>query len=428
MTRQQKVWIQAFQSVPQAWRQWLCACEDLPRITIGGLLLILLGYVYCNAGEPVDDALRHLVAYRFHYDYHIAYPWATLPSFDCWYLFDVFMGWMHRTFQEQAIPIVRTLSCLGFIGALWQMCKNASINWRVVIILAGVFLVHFRMELCRPAPIESILFLWAVALQPKRWYWHMLLGLGMASFYYLFFIYLIPLILVRRIYVVPLLLGLFGWWSAVGAEFFHVFFVLTKVSENSALPILESAPWLVALAGTWLLLLPVIYFWRKDPRGIVLIVWFLAANRVRYLETVYPLCLRFAQHLCPRVSRVVVLALFCYLLSQIYPTEGSLGYKGIVPANSKVFCVSMTDSFRTLYRNDVQIAPCMAAAWNDPKIVAAMKQGLKGEFDPDLLTMGFDYIIESSINWTPQLMHQYGSRLRLVSTQHALRVWRVSRP
>src|ERR1035441_3099512 len=47
--------------------------------------------------EPPDDLLRHMKAYTYGYDYRQMWPFSPrLPSFDMYYLFDVFTGAVHH--------------------------------------------------------------------------------------------------------------------------------------------------------------------------------------------------------------------------------------------------------------------------------------------------------------------------------------------
>ena len=85
----------------------------------------------------------------------------------------------------------------------------------------------------RPAVLESGLFLIAYGLSDKESEtFHFLLGLFMASFYYLFWIYLIPLAFIRRGYLFAIIAGLAGWLTYAGTEYFEVVFSLLTVGAN----------------------------------------------------------------------------------------------------------------------------------------------------------------------------------------------------
>jgi hypothetical protein len=89
--------------------------------------------------------------------------------------------------------------------------------------------------------------------------------------------------------------------------------------------------------------------------------------------------------------------------------------------------MDMGDAFKILYQNDAQVAPCMSAAWNDPAILKALKRGLDHKLDKGLFDLGFDYLVESNISWTKELLDENRGKLELVETRGDRRVWRFVR-
>ena len=82
--------------------------------------------------EPPDDLLRHMKAYTYGYDYRQMWPFSPgLPSFDMYYLFDVFTGAVHHALGPFSFVIIQVLAISLFAVAIYWMLQGASSrNWR----------------------------------------------------------------------------------------------------------------------------------------------------------------------------------------------------------------------------------------------------------------------------------------------------------
>lgn len=404
--------------------------------------MFVLCCLYCAALavfplEPCDDLLRHMKAYAYGYDYRRMFPFSPgVPSFDMYLPFDVLVGHIHHFFGPYGFIIVQ-IAAIGLVaGAVyWLMGDATSRNLRFIATAAIVTACSTRLSLARPATFETGLFLLAIAAcrdqRVKPWF-HLVLGLVMAGFYYLFWIYLIPLVFYRRIYWVPLLAGIIGWAVYGGNDYVVVVQQLLMMKGTRGISISEAASLVgrdgvhPAILAASALFIPVFFYWRRDRKKLCATAWFILSNQVRYLEVIVPLLASYAQFWNIRLSRGVCLLLFCSLVF-IRPStksaDGWLVLHDAVPRGSRVLCLGMKDMFKVVYGNDhVQVSPCMEPGWDRQGVVAAMaRYESQGVLDPSTDLRQYDFIIEDNLKQIPP-------SLRLYKVAGHYRVWSVLPP
>jgi hypothetical protein len=247
----------------------------------------------------------------------------------------------------------------------------------------------------------------------------------MTSFYYLFFIYLIPLVFYRRAYLVALLIGLAGWFHYAGTEYVRVLRdVFMMNSMRDGLRVAEDAGLFSYGAKYLFILVPVICFWRRDWKKLVSVAWFALPNQARYLETLIPLLSSYARFWQMRITQTrLLLVTFCILLWNIGSTPRENSYAmlaGIVPAGSRVVSLENETMFKLIYTNDnLRVTPCQDIAWDTPVYRTAKMTALRygmlapGFFNPNQ----YDFLVEKNLTHVPE-----GFQLYTVSGKY--RVWK----
>ena len=257
-------------------------------------LIFLFGAFF--SPMPADDLLRHVHAWRYDYDYRLLFP--DYPyAFNSWHLFDVAVGGLYQLFGDLSIKLIQGMSLMLFAVGVWLNLKGLHPDWKKLVVLLVIWLLAPRFLLARPAMFEASLMLIAIGLTHYRYHpWvdrvvHLSLGMLMVSFYHLFFIYTLPLLLWRKIYIVPMLVGAGSWYFLTDGDYaVEVYEILTFgslriegviVSENVfALPVIA-----LVLATAWLFAQPM----RQQWRWWLMAGWFSLPMQLRYLiDILYP--------------------------------------------------------------------------------------------------------------------------------------------
>jgi hypothetical protein len=236
----------------------------------------------------------------------------------------------------------------------------------------------------------------------------------MSSFYHLFFIYLIPLVIYRRVYLLSMIAGFIGWYVYAGLDFFYnIVRVLTIQSQRGGIAISEAAPIFAAMLPNMFLIIPILFFWRKDIKRLVCAGWFFLSNQVRYLEVLMPVMLSYAKHWDVKISQSMLIIIFistsCFR-SVTLPADSVRAFSGIIPAGSRVLCLEHTPMFKLIYTGDkLRLTPCMDVGWDSNEVKEAMVVANKkgtfnlAAFKPD----SYDYVVESSLKEIPKGMSLY---------------------
>jgi len=412
--------VAAFLQKTEAWYGNLMSSkaitEELPFSSIVAILCLYCLTIVAIPVMPADDLLRNLLAYTVGYDYERMFAWSSIPKYDLYYLFDVFAGLLHRCFGFYAfIPI--QLACIASFssGYLWLL-RGTNNNLRLASLVLVLHLVLPRLLLGRPAGFETGLFLIAfAAIEDKRvrWWVHVLIGAIMASFYHLFWLYLLPLALMRRVYALPLAAGLAGWLWYGGSEYVDVVRGLLFAKEARPFMISEAVSSVTAILPNAYILLPLCFFWRKNLKLALSAGWFIASNQLRYMEIFIPLLVSMVRSWNYRPHLFVVISLVLVLFtSRQYQNEWSAEtFRNRFPPGSTVLDLTASAYFQILYANPgTKVAPAFEITWTDPKIQAAITLAIKqGKLDCSALAgYRFDFIVEDNMKQVPSCLTLHG--------------------
>lgn len=401
-------------------------------MTLGGMVVCFI--IYCLLLvvfpiEPSDDLLRHLTSYLYNYDYKLMFPASSgVPSWNMYLLFDIVAGLLHVSLGQYSFIVVQICAMSLFAGSTYWLLKDAtSMNLKFVLLMLVLALCFGRITLARPSTFMSGLFLLAAAASNDdrvKWWFHLILGSVMACFYYLFWIYFIPLIILRRIYAIPLVSGLIGWTLYGGSDYWRVIHEILTMKGRRGFAIVEATPIFFTLMTVAMILLPVFFYWRTDRKRLLASFWFFLSNQSRYLEVIIPLFVSYAKNWNVKLSQsaviLVVLTLLCYR-TQTGAEDSFRVLKGAVPPNSRVLLLEIDPMFKTLYAGDhLRLSPCMEPGWDSREVVKAMTEaGKSGKFNTDALqTYPYDYLIEKNLREIP-------AGLELTRIAGKYRVWKI---
>lgn len=399
--------------------------DDMPLssvVTILGLFCLSLVIIPVT---PADDLLRNLLAYQVGYDYSKMFAFSHFPQYDLYYLFDVSVGILHQAIGYYAfIPV--QLACIGIFsfGYLW-MLRGVNNNLRFASLIVVLQLVLPRLLLGRPAGFEAGLFLVAfAAIEDERvkWWVHVIIGCLMASFYHLFWLYLIPLAFMRRVYAIPLMAGFCGWAWYGGLEYFEVIKGLLFAKSERPFMISEAASSLTAILPNAYILLPMCFFWRKNIKVVLSAVWFVASNQLRYMEIFVPLFVSVVRSWNYRPHFFVVMSLVLVLFtSRQYQNHFAPStFKGQFPPGSVVLDLTASTYFQILYTNPkIKVSPAFEITWTDKKIQDAVAGAVnKGHFEcSSVEKYGFDFIVEDNLRDIPACF-------QLAGVSKKYRIWK----
>ena len=382
--------------------------------------------------EPPDDLLRHMKAYTYGYDYRHMWPFSPgLPSFDMYYLFDVFAGAVHHVLGPSSFVVIQVLAFALYAAAIYWMLQGASNrNWRFTLMMIILSLVLYRIILARPSTFASGLFLLALAAcndNRIKWWMHLILGCIIACVYHMFFIYLIPLVIYKRAYIVSLISGIAGWYIYAGTEYFQTIISAMAIeSHRAGILVAESQPIWHAFLPTLFIILPVLFYWRKDVKRLLASGWFLVSNRMRYIEVLAPALASYAKHWDVKLSQVsvgLILISLCFYRPVTHKDDSWFALKGVVPPGSSVLCLHSDPMYKMVYANEgLKLSPCMDAGWDTDDIKTAISMAITdGKLYRKVLMSGhYEFVVENNLKEIPK-----GLSLYKISGKY--RIWKVPR-
>ena len=390
-----------------------------------GMLIFLLGIVVLKPFPP-DDLLRHLVAYKYSYDYGNMYPDSWNFSYEIYPVFDRIYGILHSSFGDLSIQIVQfSAAILAFVAFIAHQKKNFKVDPLFVFLVLGLFisLIGFRMVLGRPTIFVSMLFLLCLVVQGPI---AILLSMFIAVSYYFWFIYLIPLVFYRKEHLVSLLIGIVFWLAVSNFTYFSDVYTFSSLEAGKLMEIAEESPIFNLFVYVPLFVL-VVYFYLVNGhrKYLVPIVLFALINKIRFIEVIVPLVLF---SLIPKglswLGKGGVRRFFCYLFAffMIYnATIVPFASNNVKLDNSRVFSDSMTTAFDLTYNSEnISVSPGMCLGCLDKVLQAQIKtMGVNGTVDCSVLrSYGFTHVVESSLNEIPEC-------LELQDIAGKNRIWKI---
>ena len=285
-----------------------------------------------------------------------------------------------------------------------------------------------RVLLGRPAVFASGLFLLAYALRDRgRLSWHLLIAVLLPLVYYLFFIYVVPLIAFKRlriIYVLSLLLGLFFWISLGELSYIQLIFHILTAKANRLIAVAEGQTFAAGLLSVLVLsAVPLLFFWRKDIKTVLTSVYFLASNQIRYVEVVVPLwssLFRFLKVESIPWKLSVPLLLFFLSPYAVVSQPEAVSFDRLV----RVAFSNMPEMYRSIYfsKANIQVIPSMEVGWMPKEVQLFLKDLTKGKLDcSKVREFRLDYVVEDT------LVGKLPSCVELERVEGRLRVLRVKK-
>ena len=354
-------------------------------IHVSFILLVIAILTLFFSVDPSDDLLRHIHAWQYQYDYRNmfdGYPYA----FNSWYLFDVMAGFLYQQFGNFSIKLIQLMSVMLFSTAILLNLKGVHSDWKKLVLLFAIWLIAPRLLLARPTLFEMGLMFLAIGLAQysfKPWVdklIHLTVGLVIASFYHLFFIYLIPLILWKRIYIFPLILGVVCWQVLTGGEYLYAVWDIlnfgamriegVEVSEN-----LLALPFAILLLGV--LVLFAIRSIKEEKNWLLTFAWFSLPMQIRYvIDNLMPITLILlakAWHVRPHPFWL----LFALVMVKFSLGSGGFSFKTNENMNAyflqseHVLADGLGTNFWVIHHGanqQVKVAPAMEIGFSKPEI------------------------------------------------------------
>lgn len=392
--------------------------EKAGMFSVATMLLMLAIMVIIKPYEPPDDLLRHLISYLHNYDYRKMYLYSDFPPFNMYAGFDWLVGQAHAAFGYYSYILVQVVNVLLFSLIYLYLLRDVEPNLRAAVLLVALIAVLPRLLLGRPSSFEGSLMLLGFAMARDSrvpWWGHACVGSIMVPLYYLFPIYVIPLVLVKRIYLLVLAAGLLWWHMMSGGAYWETAISVLKsgsVGRFTEIDELKSA--LPSMFQVLFAVIPAVLYFKKDKITGLASLWFLLPNQVRYLETAVPLMLSMARHMAFRPSVWVILSLFGVLLStQVGLSAKSSVTKAVLLKDAfapgdRVYAAAMTMGVQ--YANPyILMAPGFEPEWLMPPLRESFVKTVKtGVFDCSTISKyPFDYVVESHLREKPACLDLY---------------------
>jgi hypothetical protein len=307
-------------------------------VTIAGYIftfIVLIGILCVWQPSPPDDFLRHIryAEYAPHGGYAYMFPYSYFETFtwDPWYGFDRLAGFLKtwvgssRTVLLYQVTFV-SLFCVGMVLNLRSRADHFLLHMMFLFVLLS--LVINRLVLIRPCILMAVIFF--LAIPGKRFWSGLLACLVGAMFYYLFFLYTVPLAIAHYFkgsrkfsYGLALgtLLSLAGWMVLTN-------FGLLSILAHTVRALLSSRDGLVVVENT--LSIDQI---ERVPVYLIVFFFLLTFHRYRTLDIYAALLLATA----PLALQARYFADLTLPLMVIYTLNNNEEMYGVLSRNKPVF-------------------------------------------------------------------------------------------
>lgn len=337
-------------------------------------VLIFLGFVAIilyTPTFPIDDGLRHAVAWKYDFDYKKLYGEQYPFHFDPWIGIEKFHGWLHSLGIDKylAIQIVQAITVVSYLLAVFLLLR---INWPLALFGLGAiaYIAFPRLLDARPDAISSALFLLILAIYTstlpvwKKRVLVALISLLLTLLYHFAWIYILPFILFDFSFFLFLAVASVFWWiwysNGEWISFASGLFRLDELREG--IRVMENSYSYVIVSA---LLAIILMFFRESLKNVPLRYWFLAVwfvlpNQARYLYLVYTLATIFIlwdidkKKMVPNpLVWIVLLVMGVYLMVSLRnPPPRPIH----LPPGQKVVCDNMDIMFKLVFASDNKIA------------------------------------------------------------------------
>ncbi len=393
-------------------------------IIMGALALFIL---LSLPADPPDDLLRHMKAYEYGFDYSKLYINAWNFSFNPYPIFDNIAGLFDQHFGEiVGFKGIQALCFLAFFIGFALNTRHWNDGFRALIFVILLAIIDVRIVLSRPADFEGFFLLIGLALSGAP---AVIFGSFMGFMYYLFPIYLIPLALVKREYLISMVVSLVFWIIYAGENYFtDIYIFFSNMLTNRSMGISENGMMLIALGSVFFLLLLYMFIKSRNLRYAWPIGFFTIINQIRYISVLAPLLAISIDEKKLGINRIKLGLLekafiFGIMIALVINAFPDYEIEEIRINDSKVLCASMRCMFNTVYYGDnLSITPSMEIGNTDKEIQKAIKKALnEGEMDCSIFEKyDYDLVVESNLKEIPEC-------LELIDVERKYRIWKVKK-
>lgn len=394
--------------------------EFSATIWMAALVILLASTSY-----PMDDLLRHAKIYNYGYDYANLFAYSWNFSFNPYLLFDYFAGFLDKNFGEASLKIMQVLCFVAFSLAFFLHTKSWDDRFRALIFILTLGIVAGRIVLARPTVFEAFFFLIGLTLSGLP---AILFGIFMGSFYYMFPIFLIPLVFWKREYLISLLASLLFWVNYAGMDYFYdIYFLISSITGGRELEISENMSIVLALASSLVLFLIYLFLKSKNFTYWPQAIFFLILNQIRFIEVLAPLLAVSLREKKIGIGRIKLgflenVFLLFILIASMFSFFPYYELRDIEISNGKVLCASMQCMFNTVYTGrNITISPSMEMGLTNREVQREIRNIMNGTLNCSFFgKYDYDFLIESSLREIPEC-------LSLVDVERDYRIWEVKK-
>lgn len=390
------------------------------------ILFISLSLFLSGSVLPQDDYWRHLASSQGR-DYSSLYFDSYVPKVNLWIGYEKLLSLL----GEKAYVVLQSFTLLVFSLAFYLGTKGSPPHLRNAMFILLIAILQGRIATSRPAVILSSLFalLWVLDRRIIR----VSLAFLFPPTYWLFFIYLIPLLLKERLILIPLLFGFIFWYLYGGESYFYEIFHIVETSMQKSLPVSENAPlWNILLSKSWFAFIPLFllfyyYGFKKalffDKKSLIGVLYFSLSNQIRYfVDNASFLLLTFVRFLKKDIPQVVVFALIPLLFVSIPKTQVVSGDLSLL-VNKRVLVADFNPvNFMLAYLvKDIKLTPPMEIEWASKEVKDVIREvKLEGRVSCETLRKtSAEVLVEKDLKGKPP------ECLKLIGLLGEYRVWHI---
>jgi len=429
--------------------------ESVSTYLLYGVVLLIVGtLIYAIRPYPVDDFLRHIryIDYKPLGGYAFMFPHSYFETFrfNPWYGFDLIAGIVRNAIglDRTVIAYEITFACLFIVAMLFNFrTSRKSSLFPVTLVILFTFLSYgfYRIGLIRPAILMSAFLLFGIA--GKRFISGVILGTVSAFFYWLFWLYMVPLSAAHYIkgskqfargVFIGTVISLLSWGILTDFEYFRVVpnIFLTLVSGRDNIMISENILSIGKLATPVIFLSVACFVFtakvrKKTDLVFMLIIFTLPlAIQVRYfLDVSLPLIFiyivnnnlevieNFSDRVKPAIEAFGIISMVLIvppLLDRSIEGEKAYTLNDLdLSVGSVVFAEGLPANFQVIFynREPIRVIPSAEIGWND----AVTKKLLKDLSDkpvlddticPYLQAYGVNYVVSEKDSISRCLQHE----------------------
>ncbi len=379
-----------------------------------------------TSAYPMDDLLRHVKAYQYDYDYGKLYAYSAGFSFNPYLLFDHFAGFLYASFGDQSLKIIQML-CLACLSAgFFLHTRSWDDRMRALVFVILLIILGYRITFARPAVFQAFFFITALLLSGLP---AVIFGVFMGVQYYLFPIFLVPLVFIKREYAISVILSFLFWVAYAGTDYFtDIASFISHILSNRLISIAENASILLLLGDPLFLVLLYLFIKSKNYTYAIPLLLFTLINQIRFVDVVAPLL---AISIVPEkigwgklrfgfAESVLFLAVLLALLGTVFQPYS---LADLHVRNATVLCDTMQCMFNTVYTgSNISISPSMEVGFTEKEVQAQMvSMRQNGTIDCGLFKKyRYDILIEDSLKVIPPC-------LNLAGVERGYRIWNITR-